>query len=115
MQDELTDRFGDIPQPVLLLLEIAKVKAMAHAAYIEELSGNALQLKAKLFNEGPAIDGMKATEVLSENRRTMKYVGGKNPFFVWEPQKKVKMSPEEILEEAKTFIGAINCLLDTEK
>ncbi len=112
MQDELTDRFGDIPQPVLLLLEIAKVKALAHAAYIEELSGNALQLKAKLFTEGPAIDGMKATEVLSENRRTMKYVGGKNPFFVWEPQKKVKMSPEEILQEAKTFIDAINCLLE---
>jgi len=38
MQDELTDRYGDIPTPVLNLLDIALIKAMAHELYITSIS-----------------------------------------------------------------------------
>lgn len=38
MQDEMTDRFGDMPASVENLLEIALLKAKAHDAYIAEVS-----------------------------------------------------------------------------
>ena len=37
MQDELIDRFGDIPKPVENLLAIAGLKAAAHLVYITEV------------------------------------------------------------------------------
>ena len=34
MQDELVDRFGDIPKSVENLLVIARVRALAHKCYV---------------------------------------------------------------------------------
>ncbi|MBQ2558393.1 MAG: transcription-repair coupling factor, partial [Lachnospiraceae bacterium] len=38
MQDELTDRFGDMPECVNLLIRVAYIKALAHKAYVEKLT-----------------------------------------------------------------------------
>ncbi len=38
MQDELTDRFGDMPECVNLLIRVAFLKALAHRAYVEKLT-----------------------------------------------------------------------------
>ena len=38
MQDELTDRFGDMPECVDLLIRVAYLKALAHKAYVEKLT-----------------------------------------------------------------------------
>ena len=40
MQDELIDRFGDIPNQVENLLQIVLLKAAAHKAFVTEISGN---------------------------------------------------------------------------
>ena len=37
MQDELLDRFGDIPKSVENLLVIARVRALAHKCYVTEV------------------------------------------------------------------------------
>ena len=37
MQDELMDRFGDIPKSVENLLVIARVRALAHKCYVTEI------------------------------------------------------------------------------
>ncbi len=61
MQDELTDRFGDMPASVENLLEIALIKAKAHDAYVAEVSekGNEMHFvmypKARVDTE--QIDG----------------------------------------------------------
>ena len=38
MQDELTDRYGDMPECVDLLIRVAYLKALAHKAYVEKLT-----------------------------------------------------------------------------
>ena len=38
LQDELTDRFGDLPECVNLLLHVALLKALAHHAYVEKVT-----------------------------------------------------------------------------
>ena len=37
MQDELLDRFGDLPRPVQNLLAVADLKVKAHHVYVKEL------------------------------------------------------------------------------
>lgn len=55
LQDELIDRFGDVPQSVVKLLEIALLKSYAHEVYVTQLTwrGNKVKLllypKAKLL------------------------------------------------------------------
>ena len=38
MIEELIDRFGDIPKKVELLLEVARLKNLAHQAYVTEVT-----------------------------------------------------------------------------
>jgi len=38
IQDELTDRFGEMPECVNLLLHVAYLKSLAHRAYVEKLT-----------------------------------------------------------------------------
>lgn len=49
MQDELIDRFGEMPKPVENLLTIASIKAMAHQVYITEVLINRQEFRLTLF------------------------------------------------------------------
>ena len=51
MQDELTDRFGDIPKSVENLLKIAALKAMAHRAYVTEVSINRQEVRLTMYQK----------------------------------------------------------------
>ncbi len=53
MQDELIDRFGDLPRPVQNLLRVARMKAVAHQAYVTELSGNRDALRFLMYPMAP--------------------------------------------------------------
>ncbi len=49
MQDELIDRFGDIPEPVENLLLIAQIKAMAHQAGVTEVNINRQEITLRMY------------------------------------------------------------------
>ncbi len=49
MQDELTDRFGEIPRSVENLLKIAALKAAAHMAYVTEVSINRQEVRLTMY------------------------------------------------------------------
>lgn len=49
MQDELIDRFGDIPKSVDNLLRVAELKAMAHRAYVTEVDINTQEIRIELY------------------------------------------------------------------
>ena len=49
MQDELIDRFGDIPGPVENLLKVAELKAAAHRAYVTEVAVNRQEIRMELY------------------------------------------------------------------
>ena len=50
MQDELIDRFGDIPSQVENLLQVVLLKAAAHKVYITEISGTKDKMKIMMWN-----------------------------------------------------------------
>lgn len=45
MQDELIDRFGEMPKPVGNLLYVARIKALASSMFITDVIVNKLQIK----------------------------------------------------------------------
>ena len=49
MQEELTDRFGEMPSPVNNLLCIAFLKALAHSVYITSIAQKGSELKLTMY------------------------------------------------------------------
>ncbi len=93
--EELVDRFGDPPEPVLNLLAIARIKALCLEQGLSgvSLSGGYLTFR---FNEKPAVSGQQLVELAAKYR---------NLSFVAAPQVQMKLAvrklgPEKILSEA---------------
>ena len=51
MQDELLDRFGDLPKPVLNLLAVADLKVKAHRVYVKELVERPDEIRILLYEK----------------------------------------------------------------
>ncbi len=49
MLEELIDRFGEPPKAVLNLLAIARLKALAHQAYITEIKQTSRECRITLY------------------------------------------------------------------
>ena len=82
LQEELTDRFGDIPAAAENLLRIALLKSDAHRAgmtqVIQKENGIRFYLHSSVF-----IDSTKATKMLQEYQGKMKYVQDEEPYFCY--------------------------------
>ena len=77
-QDELIDRFGNIPKPAEHLLKIALLKALAHTVYITELTGNSQSLTVRFLPQAK-LDGLKLMEIARDYKGAMKLKGGEEP------------------------------------
>lgn len=76
IQEEIEDRYGNIPVEVYNLLDIALIKAMAHDIYVTLLSGNNKQICFK-FKEDAPLNPEALPELLSQYGRRIKFTGGK--------------------------------------
>ena len=93
MQDELIDRFGEMPRQVENLLKIVLIKATAHEAYITEITGNKTKLKFTMHPTAP-IETEKIPEILSKYNRRLKLIPDKTPYFEYIPMKLAKDADE---------------------
>lgn len=80
MQEELTDRYGDIPAPVLNLLQIALLKSRAHAVYITGLTQKERTVKLTMYDKA-RLDVQRIPELLSRFDNRLKMIPGKTPSF----------------------------------
>ncbi|BBF44770.1 transcription-repair coupling factor [Lachnospiraceae bacterium KM106-2] len=88
MQDELVDRFGDMPGCVNNLLNIAYLKSIAHNAYVTQLVQKDNRVRMAMY-EKAMIDVSKLPGLLEKYGKTLNVEKGKNPTFVFEiPRKK---------------------------
>jgi len=87
MEDELLDRFGEIPRPVTNLLKIALIKALAHKMYITEISGGKKSLKLTMYNHAP-VNVTAIPQLISIYPNECKFDGsGTSPYFTITPRK----------------------------
>ena len=106
--EELTDRYGDVPAPLIRLMEVALLKEEAHQAWIMSIEQKGTQIsfvmnpKAKVKVE--EIDGF-----LKQYRGKMKIKAEANPVFLYQPG---DVPTKELILMVKNVISQINQLLE---
>lgn len=101
LSDELVDRFGDPPVPVVNLLTIARIKIMGQEAGITYIGKQQEQLVVKLTETAP-LEPVKILR-LPEKVRGLQIVGGKEPTIraPWPKQNQSLNWVERIIREIK--------------
>jgi transcription-repair coupling factor (superfamily II helicase) len=82
MQEELMDRFGDMPSAVNNLLNIALIKAVCHSVYIAGLVHKENEIKLTMFPKA-RIKVEKIPELLTKYNNSLKLIPQANPYFVY--------------------------------
>lgn len=89
MEDELIDRFGDIPGQVTNLLDIAIMKANAKKAQITDITGNKICMKIVMYDKAD-IQAERIPELIKEYNGQLRFTAVSSPYFTYIPAKSVK-------------------------
>jgi transcription-repair coupling factor (superfamily II helicase) len=82
MQEELTDRFGDMPTAVNNLLNIALIKAISHRLFIVQLIHKENEVKLIMYPKAKlAVE--KIPELMLKYQNNLKLMPQANPYFVY--------------------------------
>lgn len=107
MQDELMDRYGDMPKAVNNLLDVALIKSMAHKAYITDVSVVGKKIKMQMLNT-ETISPVKIPELVEMYKPKLKFVTGENPLFEYEMQSPIK----NVSEFRKNFTQLVGDIME---
>lgn len=109
--DELIDRFGEIPEETMNLLDIALLRASAHMCYITKVSYREHVLSFVMYNRAninvDGIDGM-----VNGYMGRMKFKAGVNPEFVLRLDKEHR---DDVLRQAEYVVADMAQLIMTEE
>ena len=103
MLEELLDRFGEPSKAVLNLLAIAKMKAIAHQAYVTEIKQTGKEIKITLY-EKAKINPAGIPVLMDKYRRRLQFKTDKEPKFIFLPQGKVVEALTEFAEELQKLV-----------
>lgn len=109
MQEEMTDRFGDIPIPVSNLLNIALIKTYAHTIYAVSLVQKGLEVKISMYRNA-RVKVEKIPELLTLYKNSMKMEPGTIPCFIYQLPASV-MHGKSIRPDTKEMFKRIYQLL----
>lgn len=82
LQEELEDRFGQIPAAVENLLRIALIKAGAHRLKITQIVQKSNGIRF-YFKNGSSLHIEKLTAVLEQNKGKIKYISAEEPYLLY--------------------------------
>lgn len=94
MQDELIDRFGEMPAAVSNLLMVALMKAKAHENYIVELLAKPESITMKMLPQAP-VQSNKVIPFMQNYGGRLRFINEKNPGFAYKENRGVLMNPQE--------------------
>lgn len=80
MQDELIDRFGDMPKAVTNLMEIALMKSVAHKVYITDITCSGKNLKLSMLKNAK-VNVEQIENLLERYKPRLKFIPGDSPCF----------------------------------
>jgi transcription-repair coupling factor (superfamily II helicase) len=116
MQEELLDRFGDIPASVNNLLHIAYIKALCHSVYVTSLVYRNEEIKLVMYNKA-RINVEKIPEFIAKYPGALKLVPEANPYFIYSLKKTAKsgkMNVTSLFELVKKLLNDLKLLLEEE-
>lgn len=113
MQEELMDRFGELPSSVNNLLNIAFIKALAHKAYIVQVIHRGYEVKFFMYNKAN-VDINRIPSLLEKYDGALKFLPEAAPYFIYNlagKNKKYKLEPYDFFERIKKLVEDIKQLL----
>ncbi len=113
MQDELTDRFGDIPKTVDNLMNIALIKALAHELYITDILGGKKDFKLVMYPKAK-INAQKIPDLLKKYNRRLRFVTDAKPYFTLAVNGVIK-DMKDIKKELMPLLADMHCLIEREE
>lgn len=114
MQDELIDRFGDIPKSVDNLLRAAELKAMAHRAYVTEVDINTQEIRIELYPKAK-LDVTGIPALIAEYKTALRFAQGEKPVLFYQDKGKKHKDCEPMMEKAKELLGKLGELAESKK
>ena len=111
LQDELIDRFGDIPQSVNRLLEIALLRNLAHEVYVTQLIWHGAKARLVLYPKAKLI-AQRIPALLKKFNGKLKFSAEGTPEFSYELaalRGKTNLRPDvrAVLKELKELLQAM--------
>lgn len=110
MQEELLDRFGDMPRAVNNLLNIAFLKSFAHQAFVTKLDHKGKKVKLTMYGQAP-LDVTKIPALLEQYKGALTMEKGVTPTFVYHlnkvPELKGKTEVLVLFEKLKQVLITI--------
>lgn len=111
MQEELVDRFGDLPAPVNHLLQIALLKSIAHEAYVLSVVQRGLEAKIMMYSKAKlAVE--RLPELFENYNRRLKMTPGTVPFFLYQFNPEIKHGVKSTKPETKVLFAELRKLLE---
>lgn len=111
MQDELMDRFGDIPKSVDNLLKVAGLKAVAHRSYVTEVCINRQEVRLTMYQKAKIqVDGIP--KLVSMYKGNLKFQMGDTPCFLFTDQKNKNKDCDSMMDQAQTLLEEIAKLVE---
>ena len=118
MQEELIDRYGDMPEQVANLLNIVLVKALAHKAYISQVKQKNLKYVEFTLYEKAKINVEKIPDLVVQYEGRLKFMPQKKPYFqfVWSKEKNPKNEDgKRFFENIREFLTDMKQILCKEE
>jgi transcription-repair coupling factor (superfamily II helicase) len=110
VEDEMVDRFGDIPEPTENLIQIAYIKATASRIGFTEVCQRGNEVRMKL-RDSKALAPRVLMIVLNENRKILRLLGSNPPVFVLKTK---DGSTQAVLAAVRDILKKINDLQQSE-
>lgn len=111
MQDELMDRFGDLPGAVENLLKIASIRALAHQVYATSVSGDRTEIRVAMFADAK-VDVNRIPQLIASYDGALKITGSREPVFSLKPRGSAVFEQESLLLAVKKLLNDIKMLLE---
>ncbi len=103
LKDELIERFGDIPRPVLSLLSIAVIRADALRLGISEINGDSKLLRFTFFPDAEIrTDGLPA--LIREMQGALRYVPGTPPALLYRTRNEAESAKRPVTDILKDML-----------
>jgi len=107
--EELMDRFGEPPRSVQNLLSITNLKAMAHRAYVTDVSQKENFIKFTMY-EYAKVDSTKIEALVKRGKGKIKFVIDVNPYFLYSKPRKNARDNDDILIVVREFLNELKLL-----
>ena len=110
LEDELTDRYGDVPKQVMNLMDVALLRVAAKELYFSEIKGNTAELVFK-FVPDAKIRGENVAKLIAEMDGAMQFIPSDPISLRWREKNARNVGKTPILALLKDLLTQIKNLL----